>query len=86
MVTPHPPSQSLHCRSGLAASGRFTRAELRESIPTQVDKKPGIPEEEKGVWGFQGERGLQSSRRRKGQTSFFSLSTFLSLSQKRFFL
>ena len=71
VVTPHPPSQSLHCRSGLAASGCFTRVELRESIPTQVDKKPGIPEEEKGVWGFQGERGLQSSRRRKGQTSFF---------------
>ena len=29
---------------------------VRESIPTQrqVDKKSGVPEEEKGVWGSQG--------------------------------
>ena len=26
---------------------------LRESIPRQVDKKFGVPEEEKGVWGSQ---------------------------------
>ena len=43
--------------------------EVRESVPRQVDKKP------RGSWG---ERGLEFSRRRKGQTSFFS--TFLSLS------
>ena len=39
---------------------------LRESIPRQVDKKSGGP---------QGEKGLEFSRRRKGQM-FFS-STFL---------
>ena len=27
---------------------------LRESIPRQVDKKPGVPKEEKGVWNYQG--------------------------------
>ena len=27
---------------------------LRESIPRQVDKKPGVPKEEKGVWNSQG--------------------------------
>ena len=27
---------------------------MRESIPRQVDKKSGVPEEEKGVWGSQG--------------------------------
>ena len=48
---------------------------LRESIPRQVDKKSGVSEKEKGVWGSQGEdRGLKFSRRRKGQTFF---STFL---------
>ena len=45
---------------------------LRESIPRQVDNKSGFPEEEKGVWGSQGgDRGLEFSRRRKGQ--FFPL-------------
>ena len=45
---------------------------MRESIPRQVDKKFGVPEEEKGVWGSQSrDRGLEFSRRRKGQTSFF---------------
>ena len=28
--------------------------EVRESIPRQVDKKSGAPEEQKGVWGSQG--------------------------------
>ena len=47
---------------------------LREPIPRQVDKKSRAPEEEKGVWGTQsGDRGLEFSRRMKGQTSFFSL-------------
>ena len=51
---------------------------LRGSIPRQVDKKSGGP---------QGERGLEFSRRRKGQTFFFLYipqsqlhKTFLSLS------
>ena len=30
---------------------------LRESIPKQVDKKSGVPEEEKRVWGSQREKG-----------------------------
>ena len=64
---------------------------MRESIPRQVDKKFGVPKEEKGVWGSQSrDRDLEFSRRRKGQTSqtsFFFLSTFLSLSHiKHFFL
>ena len=48
---------------------------MRESIPRQVDKKSGVPKEEKGVWGSQGDRDLEFSRRRKGQTFF---PTFLS--------
>ena len=49
---------------------------MRESIPRQVDKKSGVPEEEKGVWGSgRGDRGLEFSTRRKGQTFFL---TFLS--------
>ena len=40
---------------------------LRESFPRQVDKESRDP---------QGERGLEFSRRKKGQT-FFSFSTFL---------
>ena len=58
---------------------------MRESIPRQVDKKSGVPKEAKGVCGSPGgDRGLEFSRRRKGQTFFFS--TFLSLSHiKPFF-
>ena len=44
---------------------------MRESIPRQVDKKSGVPEEEKGVWGSQGDRGLEFSRRRTGQLFFY---------------
>ena len=40
---------------------------VRESFPRQVDKESRGP---------QGERGLEFSRRKKGQT-FFSFSTFL---------
>ena len=40
---------------------------MKESFPRQVDKKSKGP---------QGERGLEFSRRKKGQT-FFSFSTFL---------
>ena len=50
---------------------------LRESIPTQLDKKSRVPEEEKGVWNSQG--GGKDK-------CLFSPSTFLSLSHiKRFF-
>ena len=56
-----------------------------ESMPRQVDKKSGVPKEAKGVCGsLGGDRGLEFSRRRKGETLFFS--TFLSLSHiKPFF-
>ena len=51
---------------------------MRESIPRQVDKKSGVPEEERGVWNSQG--GGKDKL-------FFSPSIFLSLSHiKRFFL
>ena len=57
---------------------------LRESIPRQVDKMFGLPKEEIGVWGsWGGDMGLELSRRRKGQASFF-FSTFLSLSHIKF--
>ena len=59
---------------------------LSESIPRRVDNTSRFPEEEKGVWGSQGgDRGLEFSRRKKGQ--MFFPSTFLSLSHiKCFFL
>ena len=44
---------------------------MRESIPRQIDKKSRVPKEEKGIWGSRsGDRGLEFSRRRKGQTFF----------------
>ena len=47
---------------------------VRDSIPRQVDKKSGVPQEKKGVWGSQGgDRGLEFSRRRKGQFFFSRL-------------
>ena len=50
---------------------------MRESIPRQVDKKSGVPEEEIRVWNSQGG---------KDKRLFFS-STFLSLSHViQFFL
>ena len=51
---------------------------LREPIPRQIDKKSGVPEDEKGVWG--------SQRGGKDKHFYFS-STFVSLSHiKRSFL
>jgi len=35
---------------------------LRESIPRQVVKKSGIPEEEKGVWALKEEIGVWNSQ------------------------
>ena len=54
---------------------------MKESIPRQVDKKSGVPEE-RGDWCSEGgDRGLEFSRRRKGQTfCLFVFSTFLTLS------
>ena len=60
----------------LSSSSRRGHAP-EESVPRQVDKKSRGPQED---------RGLEFSRRREGQTSFFP-STFLSLSHiKRFLL
>ena len=61
---------------------------MRESILKQIDKKSRVPKEEKGIQSPQeGERALEFSRRRKGQTSFsLSLSTFLSLTHIKTFL
>ena len=53
-----------------------------KSFLRQVDKNSGVPEEEGGVWGSQGgDRGLEFSRRRKGQT-FCSLSPELMIAQQ----
>ena len=54
----------LKVRNTLSNSISYNIIILRESIPRQVDKKSGGP---------QGERGLEFSRRRKGQTFFFLL-------------
>ena len=41
------------------------------SLPLgRLIRSPGVPKE-RGVWGSGGDRGLEFSRRRKGQTSFF---------------
>ena len=42
---------------------------MRESIPRQVDKKSGVPEEDRGVWNSQGGG--------KGKLFFFSLSLYI---------
>ena len=41
---------------------------MRESIPRQVDKKSGVPEEDRGVWNSQG----------GGKDKHFFFPTFLS--------
>ena len=53
----------LKVRNTLSNSISYNIIILRESIPRQVDKKSGGP---------QGEKGLEFSRRRKGQTFFSS--------------
>ena len=49
---------------------------MRESIPRQVDKKSGFPEEETGVWNSQG--GGKDKR-------LFFFSTLLNLSHLNLF-
>ena len=52
----------------------------RESILRETDKKSRVPKEEKGVQSPQeGEKALEFSRRRKGQTSFFFFFSLHSL-------
>ena len=51
---------------------------MRESIPRQVDEKPGVPEEQKGVWGSQGGEveigsGVLKKEKRTNFFFFFSL-------------
>ena len=52
----------LKVRNTLSNSISYNIIILRESIPRQVDKKSGGP---------QGEKGLEFSRRRKGQMFLF---------------
>ena len=65
---------------------------MRESVPRQVDKKSGVPEEEKGSGTLKAEIGVWNSQEGGKNKLFFfffrlCLSTFLSLSHiKRFFL
>ena len=60
---------------------------MRESIPRQVDEKSAVPKEEKRVWVSQGEdKGLEFSRRRRGQMSFiFSLCSLVLITKKKHF-
>ena len=52
------------------------KGRMRQSIPRQSEKKSRVPKEEKRAWGSQeGHRGLEFSRKRKGQMFF---SAFLS--------
>ena len=55
------------------------KGKMRESIPRQVDERSRFRKEEKGVWGSRSrDRGLEFSRRRKGQTSLsFSLHSLV---------
>ena len=55
---------------------------LRESIPRQIDETSRDPKKEIGVWGSRRrDRGLEFSKRRKGQTI---LSIFLQFSSVQF--
>ena len=59
---------------GVELPRRKNDKEMRKLIPRQIYKKFGVPEEEKGVWGSQrGDRGLEFSRRSKGETFFPTL-------------
>ena len=62
-------------RAEIKAINRFPNCAV-ESIPRQVDKKSGVPKEERGVWNFQGGG--------KDKSLFFC--TFLSLSYIKHFL
>ena len=80
MFVTHPipnSSKTREVESSCHPSGEADRGVLvRESIPRQVDEKSGVPEEERGVWGSQGEE----------KDKFFFSSTFLGLSHiKHFF-
>ena len=61
---------------------------LPSSIPRQVDKKSGVPEdEEKGAWGSQGGLYKGFSSQGGGKDKYLYSSTFLSLNHvKGFFL
>ena len=63
------------CISGTAdipGCGHRLHSRVRQSVPRQVDKKSGGP---------QGERGLEFSRRRKGQTFLSIFLQFISVAQ-----
>ena len=68
---------SLALSSGISTLN-IVAVTMRESIPRKVDKKSGVPEEVKGVWGSQrGDRGLEFSRRGKGQMPFSPLHSLV---------
>ena len=53
---------------------------MRESIPRQTDKKSGVPEEERGVWGSGGgDKDLEFSRRKRAMFFVFSYIPYLVL-------
>ena len=64
---PEPTQTHVHCVGDAI--------QLRESTTRHVDKKSGVPEEEKGVWDSQG----------RGKDKHLFFSTFLSLSHIIFF-
>ena len=71
---PHPQDDKFMKKENLCSPCSLL---LRESIPRQTVKKSRVPKEDKGVWGPQsGDRGLEFSRKRKGQTFVFCLHSF----------
>jgi len=51
---------------------------MRESVPRQVDKKSGVPEEEKGSGTLKAEIGVWNSQE-GGKNKLFFFSVFVSL-------
>ena len=64
---------------------RSVSVQLRHSVPRQLDKQPGVPKEETGVWGSQEDREGSGILKEKERTKDFFLSTFLSLSHIKYF-
>ena len=50
---------------------------MRESIPRQVDKKSGIPKEEKVIWAHEAEVGFWNSQGGGKDKLFFSLPSLI---------
>ena len=68
------------CFHSLLISVPLSFVLLRQSVPRQVDKNSEVPKEERGVWGSQrGDRGLEFSRRRKGQAFLFLSKNYITI-------